>query len=263
MMMFQLGMVGPRRARLIARLDEQGRRLHVPGLPSTTFPLYSLPVGPLDQVAEQLGEYPQLTALAEYCRQRERGLRRDAFKALHKFIHATETWLAADARWACHKILEIHAQSPEAHQLLSHPLLTRFIFPVLDAWLTDDPTSHPSLRWLGILRRDRSLLERAVARSPDDVLARRHLAGRFLSDVEFATHHLAESRLLADLDATRVALAEARSVAEGAPDRHLLQDIFAEIEEYEALLRDWESYSSAPHGTFPEWCNRRGRAATV
>src|SRR5262245_48769847 len=141
----------------------------------------------LAQLAEELEEDPRLSSLAEYCRQRERGLRRKAFEALDSFIGAAATWETADLRDICQRVLQLHALTPEAHQFITQPLLTRFIFPVLDTWVGDEPNSQAALRWLGILRGDANLLRKALQLSPDDVPVRRHLAGRFLSDVDYAT----------------------------------------------------------------------------
>jgi hypothetical protein len=214
----------------------------------------------LVQVADALAEDPQLLPLAEYCRQREHGLRRKAFETLELFIASTKAWELAYVRDACQRILEIHARTPEAHQFLAQPLLTRFIFPVLDAWVADEPSGQTALRWLGILRRDRDLLEKALVLSPEDAPARRCLVGGHLSHVDYATHHLVEGVLLGDLDSTKQALADARAVAEAAPDPVPLADVTGEIERYAALLRDWESYCESPEGTFPDWCAQRGRS---
>lgn len=214
------------------------------------------------QVAEALSADERLSSLAEYCRNRERGLRRQAFSALESFLAASEQWESSYSRGACQEVLELHARTPEAHQFLSQPLLTRFIFPVLEAWLADDPDSQTALRWLGILRRDSELLNRALALSPADVPVRRRLADWFLSDVDHATHHLVESRLLGDLEETKQALSQARAVVSAAPDSAPFADLSAEISEYQALLEDWESYSESPEGTFPEWCKSRDRPYT-
>jgi hypothetical protein len=34
----------------------------------------------------------------------------------------------------------------------------------------------------------------------------------------------------------------------------------SEVEHYEMLLSDWALYEASPEGTFPEWCERRGRS---
>ncbi len=214
----------------------------------------------LIQLANFLEEDPHLSLLADYCRLREKGLRRQAFAALDAFLTVAAAWKPQTSRSACQALLELHARTPDARQFLAQPLLARFVFPVLEAWLREEPTDQVPHRWLGILRRDRVHLERALELVPGDAVVRRCLAEWILSAVEYATHHLSEGLLLADFDATRRSLAEARGTVEAAPDPDSLANILAQIDDYDALLRDWESFSAAPEGTFPEWCARRGRA---
>jgi hypothetical protein len=213
----------------------------------------------LREIAEALEADPRLAPLAEYCRQRERGLRREAFDALESFLRASENLPAAEARDACQRILEVHARTPDAHQFLAHPLRVRFVHPVLEAWISEEPESQIALRWLGILRMDAQLLARALALRPDDVPVRRRLADWHLSVVHHATHHLVESQLLGDLAETKRSLATARAVVEAAPDPAPLADLRSEVSEYEALLEDWQAWSRLREGSFPEWCARRGR----
>jgi len=211
------------------------------------------------QIAEALDVEPRLSSLAQYCRQRELGLRRGAFEALESFLRASEGWEAQDSRDVCQLVLELHARTPEAHQFLTQPLLTRFIFPVLEAWESDEPGSQTAIRWLGILRHDFERLGQALALDPEDAPVRRRLADWHLSGVDHATHHLVESQLLGDLEETKQSLAAARAVVETAPDPARFADLDSEISEYEALLQDWESYSSSPEGSFPQWCVKRNR----
>lgn len=211
------------------------------------------------QLAESLNSDERLSSLAEYCRCRERGLRQEAFAALEEFLGTAGQWQSSDARHICQTVLELHARTPAAHQFLTHPLRTRFVLPVLEGWVAEEPDCQTALRWLGILRRDLASLQRALALSPEDVPVRRLLADWHLSYVDHATHHLGESQLLDSLEATRESLAQARAILDDAPDSTPLTDLVAEIVEFESMLDDWESYCKTPEGTFPEWCAARNR----
>lgn len=211
------------------------------------------------QIAEALESDPLLAPLAEYCRLRERGLRGNALQSLESFLLNAETWDTRARQRACIKILELDSRTPSAHQFLATPTLVRFIFPVLEQWYNDDPNSQLALRWIGIFRRDPEYLEKALALSPDDDPVRRKLASILLDGVDTATHHLVESRLLGDLDATKKALAEARALIESAPDQTHLKQVLEEISDYEDLMSDWEAYSTNPQGTFPQWCANQGK----
>jgi hypothetical protein len=146
------------------------------------------------------------------------------------------------------------------HQFLTQPLLARFILPTLEQWVREVPDSQVGVRWLGMLRRERPLLNRALELQPADVEVRRVLADWILSDVDHATHHLVESRFLGDLKTVWHALAEARDLLEAAPDASLLADLAREIDDFTALLKDWESFADSGETNFPEWCADRGRS---
>ena len=214
----------------------------------------------MTQLAVALGAHRRLESLAEYCRYRERGLRKQAFVALETFLQTSAEWDVDVARSQCRTILELQEVHGEAHHFLTHPLRTRFILPTLDSWLLECPDDRIPIRWVGILRRDLSLLQRALDLEPADVYVRRQVAGWFIAEVDYATHHLGEGTLLGELETIHSALDQARRVVEAAPDLRALVALAHEIQHYESLLRDWEDFSCAPVGTFPEWCANRGRS---
>jgi hypothetical protein len=139
----------------------------------------------LTQLVSALDEDAQLSLLAEYCRAREKGLRRQAMAALEAFLDASARWSAETARPACQTILELHARTPAAHQFLAQPLLARFILPTLERWANEVPDSQIAVRWLAILRHDRVLLEQALALAPADVVVRRRHADLVHYEVEY------------------------------------------------------------------------------
>lgn len=213
----------------------------------------------LSQLAQALDESPRLARLAQYCRLRGLGLRRQAFETLRELLRQSKSWETGFAREVCQHILELSALTPEAHQFLAQPLRADLILPTLETWLAEEPSSQTPMRWLGLLRCDRDLLTRALALSPVDVPVRRALINSYLAHVDYATHHLDEGYFLDDLEATKSSLAKAQALAEGSPAPRLLADLFEEIVHSRALIEDWEAYSAASTGTFPDWCKAHGR----
>lgn len=213
----------------------------------------------LKAAADALDMHPGLELIAEYCRLREKGLRRRAFSALGEFLQSVNSWNPRKARSAAKHILEVHGRLPEAHQFLSQPLLTQFLIPTLEAWVEAEPYCVTGLRWLGILTNNTELLGRALNESPEDVPSRRYLVNIGLSDVDYATHHLVESQFIGELEEARKSLRDARKLVVSAPSPEGFEALLGELEHYEALLSDWVAYKTAPDGTFPEWCKSRGR----
>lgn len=81
-------------------------------------------------VANVLDDIPQLRPLANYCRLRERGLRRQALSVLRDFLSTAAAWKTDDARESVVSILELHARAPDAHTFMTQPLSDELVFPV-------------------------------------------------------------------------------------------------------------------------------------
>ena len=214
----------------------------------------------LRALADELASDADLAELAQYARLRERGLRKDAFTVLDAFLNAAKAWQPDRARNAAVRVLECHARTPEAHQFLAHPLLEQFIVPVLEEWMNADPDAVAPVRWLGWLRSDHSLLERALLGDPTDLPVRRRLIDLELSGVDYACHHLHEGHFLGELADAQEGIANARKWLRDAPSAAQLEDLASETEHYSQLLADWVEYKSSPRGSFVEWCQSRGRA---
>lgn len=211
------------------------------------------------ELARELESTPDLAWLAEYCVLREKGLRSDSLTRLNDFLDTAALWDIDLARRNVLTILQVHARTPEAHQFLTHPLLRRLIYPTLERWITDEPSAIEPLRWLGLLRSDPDALRRALSLAPGDIPLRRRLINLALADAEYATHHLSESILLSTVEDTRAAIAAAKHWIASAPDIEPFADLSAEADDYEKAIDDWVAYRQSPVGTFPQWCDARGR----
>lgn len=213
----------------------------------------------LASLAVGLAARDDFAHLAEYCRLREAGLRGEAFAALETFLSYAETWEREKSQDAVDAVLTLHFRTPGCHQFLAQPLMKRFVDPVLQRWLEDDPDSIAPLRWLAILRQDQQLLGRVLSVEPGDTAIRRMLIAKRLDSVDFATHHLNEGFLIGSLDEALEELRRASDLIEGAADRELLSDLDREARQYGQMLFDWQAYKARPVGSFPEWCAARGR----
>lgn len=210
-------------------------------------------------VANVLDEIPQLRPIANYCRLRERGLRRQALNVLRDFLSTAAAWKTDDARGLVVSILELHARAPNAHTFMTQPLWDELVFPVLDDWHTTSPDAVVPLRWLGLLRQDTDLLRLALSITPNDVPVRRALVNCALSDVDFATHHLDETIFLGEVSAAKANLSQAGIWLDLAFPPEAFNDLRDELAQLHQMVVDWERYLEAPYGTFPEWCNANGR----
>lgn len=205
---------------------------------------------------------PGLQALAQYCRMREKGLRREAFSALEQFLASVSSFDTATQRALAVDIFEANARTHEAHHLLNQPLMSRFLLPTLQAWVDEQPNAQVPLRWLGLQRNEHELLLRALALNPADTPVRMRLIDHHLSSADHATHHLDESHFIGEVQYALDELARAQALIIGATEPERLQDRHTELLAYQDLIADWIAYSKAPSGSFPQWCADQGRTYT-
>jgi hypothetical protein len=138
----------------------------------------------LAKLAELLRSDASLTDLAEYCRLREDGRRREAFARLDNFLSTAAAWSLESKREAALKILSAHAAVSAAHQFLTTPLRRRFLEPVLTEWCQSEPEASLPVRWLGLLLRDQEILQKALTLDPRDDQVRIALAQLFVAAVD-------------------------------------------------------------------------------
>lgn len=211
------------------------------------------------ELARELESVRSLCALSEYCVLREKGLRTQALARLDDFLSEATLWDFDKRRSNVVTILNAGTRISKAHQFMTHPLLKRLVYPTLEQWITAEPSAAEPVRWLGLLRSDPDVLRLALRLEPSDVPVRRRLINFALDAADYATHHLSESVLLFTVDETRASISAARKWIATAPDIQPFIDLSAAADEYEQMIDDWAAYSQSPVGTFPQWCDTRGR----
>lgn len=209
-------------------------------------------------VAEKYRARAGLEGFAEYCRLKERGLRKPALRAVEAFVDATRERPSAEQRAIADELSALAHGNEGIHQLIPHPL-RRYLLEVLAAWAGEDPSDPRPPRWLGYLEDDPGWLEGALAIDPGDRVALFHLARARLREVDFQTHHLGESRFIGEPAPAREAAEEAAALAgrlEAGADRDRL---LAGADYYRRLVAAWEAYREAGAAEpFPDWCRARG-----
>jgi len=133
-----------------------------------------------------LGDDPDLTDFVEYLRLRERGLRKDAFKHLGRFIAVARSWSLARRCEVVNRLMKLHDERPRVFDMIPTPLTRDLIDPTLDEWMVHEPTNPVPFRWRG----GTDNLRRAIALDPRETIARAKLIKRLLDEVAYATHEL-------------------------------------------------------------------------
>ncbi len=212
----------------------------------------------LTELAADLRSDPLLAGLVRYCELREQGLRADAFAVLERFITDALSCDDQVQRALVLRILKAQARMAEVHQFLSYPLRRRLVEHVLANWSEADPRDTIPVVELALLRQDPPLLDRALQMCPSDDRVRACLVSYLVERVDFATHHLNESKFLGSVADAVASLDQAEHHISNAVDPSGMIRLSERVAELRALLSNWTDYQRSPEGTFPEWCQARG-----
>ncbi|QGJ19594.1 MULTISPECIES: hypothetical protein [unclassified Polaromonas] len=199
-----------------------------------------------------------LALFGQYCLLREKGLRKQAHEAASLFSRHLKTLDLASQRKICVRLVQLQSANPGVHQLLPHPIKTELMH-ILEEWIEACPQEVLPRVNLGLLSHDIRHFQAALELQPDEQTSVVRLAECCLSDVDFQTHHLSESRLIGTVDEANETLCKAAGFigkVESLPHRAALNN---ELEHYRRLMSEWATYcAEMPDAAFAQWSQARG-----
>lgn len=199
--------------------------------------------------------YTRWEAFGAYCDFRDRGLRREALRQLNAFIASIENASFSERKEFVSWLL---ADSPDT-QALPHPLKTRVVLPLLEEWITREPTNSTPHFWFGTIPH----LWEAYRLDSSNVAIARALITKVLHAIQYEMHELPYGFVGDDPDgciADLLRLHHILSFLPASPDiSRIGQEIGDRIEvmsNFLAYLRDSDRDAS---DRFADWCTRTGR----
>jgi hypothetical protein len=212
----------------------------------------------LREIGDALQAVPGLHRFAGYCLLREQGLRKQAMAELLAFVADTSAWPLAEQRTLACRLTQLHFDNRGVHQLVAEPLRA-YLQGVFASWCAEHPDLAEPYRWLGVLSSEPHHFEAALNFAPNDRIALGWLASHALNAVDFATHHLGESRLLGSLEEAYAWLERATGYAARLQPEEACAQFLEEIAGYRELLDAWREYQTlAPAQLFLEWSREQG-----
>jgi hypothetical protein len=137
--------------------------------------------------ADQLG----YRGFADYCRLRGKGLRKQAFETLMRFISEMRATSEVDRK----KFVDWHQTYCFLNRAIfdasPNPLKEKLIRPTIAKWIHDEPENPLALRWSD----DESSMLRAATLNSNDSVAVGRLAVAMLNRIDDATHELPQEYL--------------------------------------------------------------------
>ncbi|MES2072000.1 MAG: hypothetical protein V4488_16710 [Pseudomonadota bacterium] len=213
----------------------------------------------LEGIANQAVALPHLENFSRYCILRSNGLRKDALSALKAFLNGATSLSFDERRKIVVWLLETQLRAPRVHQLLPHPVTRELIEPTLVEWIRLFPMEASAHRWRGYVSRNIDALKRAVEIDAGDSIARGLLISQLISEVDFATHHLAEGSFIGEVTEAMATLEDIRHLLTELPAGTKRTELESCFNEQHQLVHDWVEYKSNPIGSFQEWCLLRQR----
>ena len=142
-------------------------------------------------VANAANKNPAWTNYANYCLDRERGFRKQAFIHLDKFLESTTKWTLDEKIEFLKFIFSYFENLPQAdYGPFPQPLSDRFVKPTLIVWCDLEKIDNNPFRWFGKYYQSEEHLFKALDLNPADDLARQAILTRWTSRIYFSVHHL-------------------------------------------------------------------------
>ena len=141
-------------------------------------------------IAESIAGEEMWQHFADYCRLREKGLRKQALKSLAQLIADAKNWPPVERRRFSNWIFGVHLRHSAVHQLIATPLSQQLLIPTLKEWAGCEAENSTPRRLLGLATGDQQHFSDALVLNPQDDVSRYYLVLRDLADVDFQCHHL-------------------------------------------------------------------------
>ncbi|MDR2888038.1 MAG: hypothetical protein LBV26_08600 [Bacteroidales bacterium] len=190
---------------------------------------------------------------ANYCFDREKGLRKNAFAHLEKFLQTAEQWTLDEKIDFVKFLFPFCENFPQAdYGPFPQPLSEKLIKPTLTAWCSTEQTDSTPFRWFGRYYRNETHLFRALELNPSDDLARQTLIRRWIYGINYSVHHLPEYYIGNPEEDVQL--------GEGIKDQ-IRQLTTSEMKEYWTknleegleLVRNYIEWKSSQHANFEKW----------
>jgi hypothetical protein len=127
-----------------------------------------------------------------YCLEREKGLRKEAFKYLNDFIDKAIKWRLEDKIEFLKHVFPLFETIEDAsYGPFPQPLSEKLIKPSLIEWCSFETQLSDPFRWYGIYYDDTNEhLDKALVINPSDDKARIAYLQKITNNIYYSTHHL-------------------------------------------------------------------------
>lgn len=209
---------------------------------------------------DRLDDYP---LFKKFCVLKEKGLRKESFKALSSFIDEANKW-GKDKKmnFACW-LFTLFEVSDNIHHLLVHPLEENLLKPILEEWIKNNPEEPRPYRWYGLfLQTEKCIdyLKNAIELGGrSEQLSFLKLIDINLYSLWYSFHHISEDLYLGNIEKDSILITKLQQLNDKLECQQTKKDNDEEINYYRELLNDWMIFKNEQEKDFINWCKNKGK----
>jgi hypothetical protein len=242
------------------RHDAKSFPIHLSDLPNKMFYWNDSNFEGLAEIGAKLATEPDYEKFAEYCLNKEKGLRKQANQAASEFVRRLRSLALPSRQNIAVRLARLQVDFPHVHQLLPHPIMSEVVQSLSDL-CRDEPLNVTCRVLLGMLTNDLEHFRSAMLLDPNEQTSIRRLAQSHLDHIEFQTHHLSESRFIGTIEEAKYAIAQAQSLLQRISNPETRGALTKELSGISRLIDEWTTYlEDEPSQPFPEWARARGNS---
>jgi hypothetical protein len=212
----------------------------------------------LRSIGEACAQEFDVALFGQYCVLREQGLKKPALVAANAFVQHFTQLDVSEQRALALRLVDLQRCNSHVHQLLPHPIKGALI-ATLQKWCDENPIDPDPHRSLGVLTGDIACFEAALQIAPHDQISLVRVVHANLSDADFQTHHLGESRFIGAIADAQKSLLQAEELLPSVSDVTQRTSLSSEVEYYKSLISAWVRYSTGERTEpFNNWCQHHG-----
>jgi hypothetical protein len=185
----------------------------------------------LKDIAAEARTVPAWADYAAFCEEYERGLRREAFSILERFISSMERAPFAERRRFVSWLSERTDRREGRHMLIPHQFYVRVVEPTLLEWTAVEPLCSEPHLWLGGFEHVKCAFEL----KPDNQLARRKLLLLIWGRVDFKAYEMGH---LENYDQDMATLSEVEELLKGLSNEEDRLSLAADLAEDRRFIED-------------------------
>lgn len=204
-------------------------------------------------VGNSVMQNPSWSDYAWYCFDREKGLRKEAFKHLENFLKTTDKWTLNDKINFLKFILPLFETIPKAdYGPFPNPLSKKLVEPTLLKWCDMEKIENLPFRWYGKFYRSEKHLFKALELNPIDDLARQTLIKWWIYDIYYSVHHLPEFYIGNPFEDAKLGEKIMEHIQQ-LTTSELKEYWKEELEKYFDLVENYIEWKVSKHINFEKW----------